>query len=104
MLENPSCLRAKARPFLFELHKLEPKLLSVFLAVFKLVLGVFLLKFLLFMKESLCNRILWFLQFLQGQGFSKTTQCLDARQFSAEYPSVIEKPQCFSQFSSSGLE
>lgn len=57
-----------ARPrglFLLELCKVEPKLLSVFFAVLIVVLGVFLLKFLLFMKESLCNRIFWFLHFLQ---------------------------------------
>lgn len=57
-----------ARPrglFLLELRKVEPKLLSVFFAVLTVVLGVFLLKFLLFVKESLYNRIFWFLQFLQ---------------------------------------
>lgn len=41
--------------FLLELHKVEPKLLPLFLAVFSVLLGVFLLKFLLFMKESLCK-------------------------------------------------
>lgn len=57
-----------ARPwglFLLELCKVEPKLLSVFFVVFTVGLGVFLLKFLLFMKEILCSRIFWFLQFLQ---------------------------------------